>query len=167
MGRVIQSLNLPIFGLFRQFPPHKRPFSELSMLSYNILITCNILEKNWRRFGWIWGESGPFWAKNRHSQNRLTNTIILYAYFVLNVPNERMTHPWLIRCSSWSVTAHKCLVWSVAISAQTPLSSQFKLTAPLHTGIWEFQLWKLEKYTHLGPKCSPFGIAFSWLIMQI
>jgi len=28
-----------------------RPFSKLSVLIYNILITQNVLEKNWERFG--------------------------------------------------------------------------------------------------------------------
>ena len=35
---------------------------------YNVLITHNILEKDRERFGWFWGEPGPFWVKNRHSQ---------------------------------------------------------------------------------------------------
>jgi len=44
--------NLPIladFGLFRQFPPHKRLFSEI--LICNLLMTYKMLEQNWKRFG--------------------------------------------------------------------------------------------------------------------
>ena len=29
------------------------------------------MEKNWERFGWIWGASGPFCVKNRHFRNCL------------------------------------------------------------------------------------------------
>ena len=53
-GRIIRLQNLPFlpfFGLFRQFPPQQRPFSELLMLLYSILIAYNILDKIWERFG--------------------------------------------------------------------------------------------------------------------
>ena len=26
------------------------------------------MENHWKRFGWFWGESVPFWVKSRHSQ---------------------------------------------------------------------------------------------------
>jgi hypothetical protein len=29
------------------------------------------MEKNWKHFGRFWGELGPFWVKNRHSQGCL------------------------------------------------------------------------------------------------
>jgi len=33
--------------------------------------TPSVILANWGRSGKIWGESGPFWVKNRHSQNCL------------------------------------------------------------------------------------------------
>jgi len=44
----------------------------------------------------ILGESGPFWVKNRHFQNcrKIRSYYALNAYFtVLNVQNDRTTHP--------------------------------------------------------------------------
>ena len=76
-GHIIRLQNmpfcrfLPFWGLFRQFPPHQRLLSQLPMLLYNVLITHNILERKWERFGWFWGESGPFLVKNRHFRNCL------------------------------------------------------------------------------------------------
>jgi len=57
-----------VLDLFRHFPPQQRPLSEFLVLLCDILITYNIYEKSWERFGWFWGESGPFWVKNWHSQ---------------------------------------------------------------------------------------------------
>jgi len=87
---------LLFLGLFRQSSPRQRPFFELPVLLYNILITLNILEKNWEYFGWFWGESGQ--------KSALPNCIkygtVLYTYCVfnacftiLNVSEVRMTHP--------------------------------------------------------------------------
>jgi hypothetical protein len=56
LGRIIRLQHLsflPFWGLLRQFLPRQRPFSERPMLSCNILVTYNILEKNWERFGWF------------------------------------------------------------------------------------------------------------------
>jgi len=49
-GHILRLRNMAKFAefwLFRQFPPRKRPFSELPMLFYKIIIPYNILEKNW------------------------------------------------------------------------------------------------------------------------
>ena len=48
-GCIIRLQKLPNFGLFRRFPPHKRPFSELPMLLHNILMI-------------YWGKLETFWV---------------------------------------------------------------------------------------------------------
>ena len=45
-AQIKQLQKLPIFGLYRQSSPKKRPFSELAVLLHNISITYSLLEKN-------------------------------------------------------------------------------------------------------------------------
>ena len=53
---------------FLAFLGNFRTNNSLSVNFQCDYIIHNLLEKNRERFGWFWGESGPFWVKNRHSQ---------------------------------------------------------------------------------------------------
>jgi len=93
------------------------------MLLHNILITYNILEKNWECFGWIWGESGPFCVKNRHFQISLRirsyYTRIPYLTRILPYWTSQMT-VWHIPGLSVVDDAPKKILWRVV---EAPWSS--------------------------------------------
>jgi len=64
-----------------------------------MLTTYNILEKNWEPKGYL-GGIGSILGQKSALPKFLKNTIVSYAYSVfnacftvLNVPNDRMTHP--------------------------------------------------------------------------
>jgi hypothetical protein len=55
---------------FRQLPAQERPPSGLIMQQDDILLVQCILKKNWKCFGWIFGELGLFGSKNGISQKK-------------------------------------------------------------------------------------------------
>jgi len=63
---------------FWQFPPQQRPFSELPMLFYNILIT-QYIGKELGKYWVILGRIGSILGQKSAYSNLLTNVIVLYA----------------------------------------------------------------------------------------
>jgi len=102
LDRIIRLQSLPffaVFGLFRQFPPQQRSFIELPVLIYNILMTHNILEKNWERLGEFGANRVHFGSRigiPKLHKMRYTCCVFNAYCTVLNVSKVCMTHSWHI-----------------------------------------------------------------------